>query len=765
MKRKLLYKAEYTKSKNSICKGCKIGIKKDVLRLVYLQKSRKFDGRERKCYHPCCFFKKYRPRSQFNIDGFAKLRHNDQEVLVKLIDCAKKSIKKRVKNSNVSAVSSEHSDNGDHEPPSKKIKPNSQDNKLDTVIRNQNEEFHDLREKIKENVDKDSRKSILRYNAQSVPRDNAQLLDHVTDVLFFGAIVPCKVKECKNGNFEFDGNTTYRCTGQLSGFGDCNNEIKEPERRPVKIPPEISEAYPFLHKEFKAESRAIKDNPKSSKAKQALTPKRASLTTTRKPKFREMVVKDGAIVDPGSRLQNIAHVYITDEKPYSVALDKVELSVHKDQNSYYKLQLLESDADPKKYWIYRAWGRINENIGDDKCDEYSTLDEAITCFCKLYRKKTWNNFGTKYFEKRAGMYYQPSSSKPNEKVYKIVESTTLDSSVQDLLKLLINEDMMSAVMVKFCLDMNKMPLGKVKRVQIVNAFKILHEIERKIMNNESHASLVEASNRFYSIIPHKACSKDALVTRDDLANKAEMLQDLQGIQLSYEFLYKTGESGKNILDDFYFKLNAIIEPLDINSEQFKIIKGSVDNTNLDYDFEVEEIFKVQRKGENKCNIFNGLTNRKLLWHGTKITNVNLILAHSLKIAPPEAIVIGCMFGKGLYFSDVVGNSAKYCYASQSNNTGIVLLCEVALGDSMKCFDPENIDELPYGKNSVHGVGKYSLQSSELIDGAIFACGEIKKDDTIQSCVDYNEFVVYNNQQVKIKYLVKLRFSDSVGRFK
>lgn len=38
MEKKLLYEAEYSKSKNSICKGCKSGIKKDVLRLVYLQK-------------------------------------------------------------------------------------------------------------------------------------------------------------------------------------------------------------------------------------------------------------------------------------------------------------------------------------------------------------------------------------------------------------------------------------------------------------------------------------------------------------------------------------------------------------------------------------------------------------------------------------------------------------------------------------------------------------------------------------------------------
>lgn len=199
------------------------------------------------------------------------------------------------------------------------------------------------------------------------------MLDHVADVVFFGAIVPCKEQKCKGGNFEFDGNSTYRCKGKLSGFGDCNNKIKEPERRPVILPSEISEAYPFLNREFKAENRIIKENPKRTKAKRTLKPRQVPLSIKQKPQFKEMFVKgiyvnshlhlkrefflnlsfclfglDRGIVEPGSGLQNTAHVYILDKKPYSVALNKVELSVHKDQNAYYKLQILESDADPKR---------------------------------------------------------------------------------------------------------------------------------------------------------------------------------------------------------------------------------------------------------------------------------------------------------------------------------------------------------------------------------------------------------------------------------
>lgn len=111
-------------------------------------------------------------------------------------------------------------------------------------------------------------------------------MDHVTDIIYFGAIVPCKVRECKDGNYIFDGNTTYRCTGRLSEFGDCNKKMKKPERKPVEIPPQILEAYPILNREFKVMERFIEDNPKPSKAKKSLKPKRVQ-----KPKFKEMLMK------------------------------------------------------------------------------------------------------------------------------------------------------------------------------------------------------------------------------------------------------------------------------------------------------------------------------------------------------------------------------------------------------------------------------------------------------------------------------------------
>lgn len=119
-----------------------------------------------------------------------------------------------------------------------------------------------------------------------------QLLDHITDMIYFGAIKPCEVTECNCGKFIFDGNTSYRCTGMLSVFGDCNKRVKEPERRPVEIPP-IYADFKFLNREFKPQHhRLFKDNPKakSTSTKQPMMPKQVS-TSNYNTRYRKMLMK------------------------------------------------------------------------------------------------------------------------------------------------------------------------------------------------------------------------------------------------------------------------------------------------------------------------------------------------------------------------------------------------------------------------------------------------------------------------------------------
>ena len=98
--------------------------------------------------------------------------------------------------------------------------------------------------------------------------------------------------------------------------------------------------------------------------------------------------------------------------------------------------------------------------------------------------------------------------------------------------------------------------------------------------------------------------------------------------------------------------------------------------------QVQEIFRVERTGENER--FRDVENsdRRLLWHGSRTTNFAGILSQGLRIAPPEAPVSGYMFGKGVYLADISTKSANYCHPWDSDDTGLLLLCEAELGKPM-----------------------------------------------------------------------------------
>lgn len=108
--------------------------------------------------------------------------------------------------------------------------------------------------------------------------------------------------------------------------------------------------------------------------------------------------------------------------------------------------------------------------------------------------------------------------------------------------------------------------------------------------------------------------------------------------------------------------------------------------------------------ENEDQKFKkNLGNRKLLWHGSRITNFVGILSQGLRIAPPEAPSSGYLFGKGVYFADMASKSVGYCCPTK--NTALILLCEVALGNMNELTTTNhNANNLPNGKHSTKGCG-------------------------------------------------------------
>lgn len=488
-------------------------------------------------------------------------------------------------------------------------------------------------------------------------------------------------------------------------------------------------------------------------------------------KTASIKLKNGSAIDPDSGLQDVAHVYRQDGTLYTSTLSFTD--IQKNKNSYYKLQVLESDAG-RKFWLFRAWGRIGTSVGDHKLESFPSAELACDQFETLFEEKTGNMFNAGIsFKKVAGKYYPVEVDyDDDDKVKKITEKSAIKSKMpkqtQELIEMLFDVNQMKQTMMEFELDLDKMPLGRLSKKQLRDAYQVLTDLNALVVRAAPNNEFIGLSNKFFTLVPHNFGMNKAPVidTLEMIQNKREILDNLIEVEIAYSMLQQDTDDKLNPLDAHYEQLKTELLPLDHKSEEFTLINRYVQNTHADthdaYSLEVIDVFKVNRQGEKRrYKPFKNLHNRQLLWHGSRITNFVGILSHGLKIAPPEAPVTGYMFGKGIYFADMVSKSANYCCTTPQNNTGMMLLSEVALGDMHELKKATYIEKLPVGKHSVKGVGKTSPDEKEThvrADGVVIPLGKQVKNEQLRSDLLYNEYIVYDVAQANVQYLLKLKFN-------
>lgn len=422
--------------------------------------------------------------------------------------------------------------------------------------------------------------------------------------------------------------------------------------------------------------------------------------------------------------------------------------------------------------MFESWGRISTVIGSKRLTPYGSAFEAMSAFHKIYEAKTGHSFGVTQFYKRPGKYYHLDVDlNVMETLPKTFVRTKLSPAVYQLMEMLFDTKQMECMLIGCDLDLKQMPLGKISAKQIQLAMTTLKEISCLIQQNGTIGKLREASNRFYTLIPHAFSVErppiiDSIV---DVNAKNEMLESLLNMGLIYGILNQSTGEKINPMDACYQKLKADITHLDRSSEEFKnlcqIVHNTHGRTHRAYTLEVQDIFKVTREGEHE-RFTQNMSSHAILWHGSRLMNFVSILTNGLKIAPPEAPRTGYMFGKGIYFADVVTKSANYCSTSPTNNTGLMLMCQVALGNMQRLKTANhNINNLPNQQwQSVGGVGMYWPMEWRSIDGVTAPFGNVQVVKDLPShfshgiSLIYNEYVVYDPAQVKIKYLFKMKFN-------
>lgn len=142
---------------------------------------------------------------------------------------------------------------------------------------------------------------------------------------------------------------------------------------------------------------------------------------------------------------------------------------------------------------------------------------------------------------------------------------------------------------------------------------------------------------------------------------------------------------------------------------------------------------------------NDITDRRLLWHGSRSENFWNIIKTGLKIRPSNAVYTGSMFGDGVYFAPKARKSIGYTSLSGSywvrgnQNVAYMALFELAYGNPYVIY---NHDSTCYSMNY-----EYLQKQNPTCN-----CLHAKAD---KGMLRNDEIVFYRTDQMTIRYLVEI----------
>ena len=494
--------------------------------------------------------------------------------------------------------------------------------------------------------------------------------------------------------------------------------------------------------------------------------------------IKTVISKSGVIVDPYVPSSQNYHV-VKDEngdfnsKDFSCTLNKSNLEHN--NNKYYIIQLLQSDINGN-YYLFLRWGRVGVK-GENKFEQLP-LKAAISKFISKYKDKTRRgykeiiiDYSNEEEEKEEEKKKNKKQKKDQDNKLKDELNKLLSEKVIEFINLIYNTGIINQQMKEIGYDSSKMPLGKLAKESLEKGYLILKDIEKELQSKSpSKSTLTKLSSDFFTYIPHdfgfKKMHLFIIDSLEEVRKKIDMIDTLKHMKVATKIIEdNSSESETSLLLNYYKQLHCEIKHISENDEIFKLLekylKVKLKDSNDYYwgnrNLKLLEAYSIKREGEEE-RFLNNLNNKMLLWHGTRISNFVGILSQGLKIAPPEAPSSGYLFGKGLYFADMALKSCNYCYPV--NNIGLILLCEVALGNIEKrnSTDYNLPNTMIKGNNSIQGVGAIYPKSGIYIDKDVYVPCEnpVSKGDNFYG-VTYNEFIVYDVKQVKLRYALKIQF--------
>lgn len=477
--------------------------------------------------------------------------------------------------------------------------------------------------------------------------------------------------------------------------------------------------------------------------------------------------------------------------PYNAVLNQADVATG--INKFYKISIVKSSA--KRYVVYCRWGRIGvADKGGDMEKIFTNEADAIEFFASKFFDCTNFRWDKRYrYKKQPGRYFWVRLDDGVQTAKDVVEgdkglkklkleglskqvsgnAIIMHPKVREFVALICDKNMMTNTLLKFKVDVKRMPLGRISPDQLRQGYSMLGQIANILKTSNDRTLLADASNAFYMLIPHDfgLDSPPLIDSLEALKIKMNLVEALIEIDSAVEII--ADENSKDPILESYVGLRAIMTPLDHESDRFKLISDYVhkghDGSGFNFGMRVREVFELRRQDETEDypGKWKKEANRWLLWHGSRLSNWCGIIRNGLRIAPKEAPSTGYRLGKGIYLADTVSKSGSYCFTDSANSTGVMLLGEAALGRQWQTLQDKYMEEPEPGFDSTYALGQVAPDPAATvkIEGLYGSevsvpVGEPKRTSHKKSNFTHDELVVYDVKQVSMRYVLIVDFDHS-----
>ncbi|XP_049379840.1 protein ADP-ribosyltransferase PARP3-like [Solanum stenotomum] len=441
-------------------------------------------------------------------------------------------------------------------------------------------------------------------------------------------------------------------------------------------------------------------------------------------------------------------------------------------------------------YLYYRKGKIGDSPrADDKLEEWENVNDAIKEFAKLFEELTGGQF--KLWEREKKIH------KKNMKFFPIdiddgvevrygglglrqlgvaAAHSKLDPKVANLMKVLCSQEIYRYALVEMGYDSPEIPIGMVTDLHLRRCEETLKEFVEKLKSstvtgNKADAFWADFTQRWFTLIPttRPFPFKDYEELADQGASSYEAIRDINTASRLI------GDMSGSTLDDplfeRYVKLNCSISSLEKEEDDYKMIVKYLDKTydpvrigDVSYGVSVENIFAVEASACPSLDDIKKLPNKVLLWCGTRSSNLLRHLQLGFLPSTCSLPVPGYMFGRAIVCSDAAAEATRYGFTAVDRPEGFLVLAVAALGEEIQEFSspPEDTISLEEKGIGAKGLGKKKTDESEHFvwkDDIKVPCGKLIPSEHKESPLEYNEYAVYDPQQVSIRFLVAVKYEE------